>query len=87
MDSESRDAVCLDLGGKFLSSFTTQQLTDLEAAIAQGALIVKYSDKTVQYRDLTEMMRVRDLMRKELGIVSPQNLRILPSFSKGEPKC
>lgn len=65
------------------SNFTPAMLCSLEAAIAQGAMKVKYSDKEVTYRSLDEMLRVRDLMRKELGIVGSKNLRILPSFSKG----
>lgn len=48
--------------------FTREQLGILEAAIAQGALDVNYGDKRVTYRSLNEMMRIRDLMKKELGL-------------------
>jgi hypothetical protein len=48
--------------------FTREQLDILEAAIAQGALDVNYGDKRVTYRSLNEMMRTRDLMKKELGL-------------------
>lgn len=50
------------------SSFTPEQLIALEAAIADGALRVKYSDKEVEYRSLKEMLQTRDLMRSELGL-------------------
>lgn len=48
--------------------FTREQLGILEAAIAQGALDVNYGDKRVTYRSLNEMLRTRDLMKKELGL-------------------
>lgn len=48
--------------------FTREQLSILEAAIAQGALDVNYGDKRVTYRSLNEMLRTRDLMKKELGL-------------------
>lgn len=50
------------------SSFTAEQLISLEAAIADGALKVKYSDKEVEYRSLDEMLKIRDMMRDELGL-------------------
>lgn len=50
--------------------FTREQLSILEAAIAQGALDVNYGDKRVTYRSLNEMLRTRDLMRKELGLTA-----------------
>jgi len=64
-------------------AWSSDDLADLEAAIAQGAMVVKYTDKTVQYRSLDEMMRIRDLMRKELGLSDPCKSRIYPRFSKG----
>lgn len=50
------------------SSFTPDQLIALEAAIADGALKVKYSDKEVEYRSLAEMLKTRDIMRNALGM-------------------
>jgi hypothetical protein len=55
------------------SSFTQDQLTALEASIADGALKVKYSDKEVEYRDLKEMLKIRDLMRNALGLNKTSN--------------
>lgn len=41
----------------------------LEAAIATGALRVGYADgKSVTYRSLEEMIAVRGLIRRELGL-------------------
>lgn len=64
-------------------AYTIDQLTALEAAIAEGALTVKYQDKQVTYRSLDEMFRIRKLMRDELGLNGTSGGRRLASFSKG----
>jgi hypothetical protein len=63
-------------------AWTQTDLDKLEEAIASGARRVKFADKEVEYRDLTEMMQVRDLMRQKLG-KSTKGQRILASHSKG----
>lgn len=64
-------------------SFTQDQLTKLEAAIASGALEVRYADKTVKYHAMADMLKARDLMRLELGITSSSSGRKYASTSKG----
>jgi hypothetical protein len=64
-------------------AWTQTDLDALEAAIAQGALRVRYSDKEVQYRSLAEMLQIRDMMRQELGLNSPGGRRLLAKHSKG----
>ena len=64
------------------STFTLKQLASLEKAIADGVLIVKYSDKMVTYRSLDEMIRTRDIMRRELGLIQ-KTTRLHANFSKG----
>lgn len=64
-------------------AYTLEQLTKLEAAIASGALKVKYADKEVTYQSTTEMLKVRGIMRDELGLNKVASRRALPSFSKG----
>jgi hypothetical protein len=54
-------------------AFTLSQLEKLEEAIASGATVVRYADKTVEYRSLQEMMILRNRMRIDLAIVAPQN--------------
>ena len=49
-------------------AFTQTQLDQLETAIAQGALTVKYSDRLVTYHTPDEMLRLRNQIRSELGI-------------------
>lgn len=53
------------------NSFTLDQLKSLESAIADGALKVKYSDKEVEYRSLEEMLKIRDIMKNDLGLNKP----------------
>ena len=65
------------------TDFTREDLSTLNRAIAQGVLSVKYQDKIVTYRSLDEMIRVRNLMAKELGLVNTEKSRILASTSKG----
>lgn len=50
----------------YTTGFTVDKLMALEEAIAEGALRVKYSDKEVEYRSLTEMLKIRDTMKKAL---------------------
>lgn len=64
-------------------AFTQEQLDTLDAAIASGSKRVKYADKEVEYQSLDDMLRVRDLMAQELGLVSPASKRKLASFNKG----
>lgn len=62
---------------------TQTQLTALEEAIFQGALIVEYDGKKVEYRSLNEMILIRNMLRKELGLISGTNRAIYHSTSGG----
>jgi hypothetical protein len=63
-------------------AYTQQQLTALDAAISEGALTVRYADKQVTYRSLDEMLRIRKMMRDEMGLSSDGGI-VYASFSKG----
>ncbi len=63
-------------------AYTQDQLNKLDEAISQGALRVKYADKEVEYRSLDEMMRIRELMRQELGL-NTKSRRVPVAYSKG----
>ncbi|GAB3464083.1 phage head-tail joining protein [Azotobacter salinestris] len=65
-------------------AYTLEQYTALQAAIAEGALTVRYQDKSVTYRSLDEMMRILKSMASELGLnASNAGGRRYSSFSKG----
>jgi hypothetical protein len=63
-------------------NWTAEDLAAIEAAIAKGALIVKYSDKEIRYRSLSEMLQIRDLIRVCLGLDS-RGARRVASTDKG----
>ena len=65
-------------------AFTIEQYQALQAAIAEGALSVRYADKGVTYRSLDEMIRILKLMANDLGIdANNGGGRRFTSFSKG----
>ncbi|MNJ58422.1 hypothetical protein D3C77_540550 [compost metagenome] len=65
-------------------AYTIEQYNALQAAIAEGALSVRYADKSVTYRSLDEMMRILKLMASELGLnACNAGGRRFASFSKG----
>lgn len=47
---------------------TQERLDALEEAISQGVTSVSYDGKTVSYRRLSDMERIRDTLRAELGL-------------------
>lgn len=49
-------------------AYTLEQLQTLEDAIAQGVNQVMYGNKMVIYRSVDDMIKVRNLMRVELGL-------------------
>jgi hypothetical protein len=58
------------VGSLMATNWTTADLVALDKAIALGALRVQYTDFTAEYRSLDEMLRLRDLMRGELGLTA-----------------
>lgn len=58
-------------------AFTAAQITALERAIATGALMVRYGDRTVQYRSLAEMEALLSRMRDAVeGSTRTRQLRV-----------
>lgn len=66
-----------------MATWTAQDLTRLCRAIASGALKVSYADgKSVEYRSLDDMIRLKKAMEIDLGI-SSQPIRKVAAHSKG----
>ena len=63
-------------------AFTQQQYDDLEAAIAEGVTSVSSNGRQVAYRNLTDMLKLRDQMREELGITGAGRRRHYASFRR-----
>lgn len=64
-------------------AFTTEQLTALEEAYAQGVLTVEYSDKKVTYRTKKEMAELINEMKVSLGQKQTQIGRRYGKFYSG----
>jgi len=64
------------------TTWTQADLEALESAIASGTLRVKYTDKEIWYRSLSEMMAIRDRMRQALGLTG-RGVRLLAKHDKG----
>lgn len=50
-------------------AFTQTQLDALEAAIAAGVKIYHHEGKRIEYHSLDEMLKVREIMRADIGLV------------------
>lgn len=66
-----------------MSVYTQDQYNKLMDAIGQGALLVKYADKEVQYRSLDDMLRIKSLMENDLGIATDIPRVIKTRFKSG----
>lgn len=64
-------------------AFTVTNLADLEKAIATGARRVQYQDREVDLRTQRDMMALRRLIRRELGLDKNRTRRIQSTFDKG----
>ncbi len=56
-------------------AWSSTDLTNLEDAIAQGVLTVSINGKTITYRSLADMLALRDVMRREIGLSTAQNAK------------
>ena len=65
-------------------AFTLAQLNNLESAIASGARSVSYEGKTTSFGTLDEMLRVRNIIMRALGLVGGSN-SYLVAHDRGFP--
>jgi hypothetical protein len=65
-----------------MTSWTNTDLTNIESAIASGALSVEIAGKRVTYRSITELEKARDMIQAALG-VSPPIIRQIRFHPKG----
>jgi hypothetical protein len=56
-------------------AWSSTDLTNLEDAIAQGVTTLVINGKTVTYRSLADMLALRDVMRREIGLSTAQNAK------------
>lgn len=65
--------------------YTIEQYERLKESIALGAVTVQYSDRTITYKSISELEKIKELMEKELfpGRKNPAGNRVQMIFGKG----
>lgn len=66
-------------------AFTQAQLDAIETGIASGTTRVAYEGKSVEYRDLDQMLRIRSIIRRALGIDANVSQTVLAAHDRGFP--
>ncbi|MPS98668.1 MAG: hypothetical protein E2581_09225 [Pseudomonas sp.] len=65
-------------------AYIKAHLDAVERAIARGEKIVRYSDRTVEYRTVDELIKARDLIRTELTNAAGPRSRVVRVFHGGK---
>jgi len=65
------------------TTYTLEQYQALKCALAEGAKVVRYQDKWIEYRSFDEMKKILGEMEIELGLKKTRGKRLFASFSKG----
>jgi hypothetical protein len=66
-----------------MADFSQAELDALNAAIASGERVVQYQDRKVEYPNLDDMLKLRDMIRNDLGLNAAKITRKYASTSKG----
>ena len=62
-------------------AYSQADLDAIKAAIASGSVKVKYADREVQYQSLTDLLKIKGLIERELG--QGGSRIVYPVHSKG----
>ena len=65
-------------------SFTPEHLEAIERAIARGEKTVRYSDRTVEYRSIDELLKARDEIRTSLSQAAGPRSRVVRLMHGGK---
>ena len=65
-------------------SFTQKHLDAVEAAIARGEKIVRYTDRTVEYRTVDELLKAREEIRTSLIRTAGPRSRVVRLYHGGK---
>ena len=65
-------------------SFTKKHLEAVEAAIARGEKTVRYTDRTVEYRSVDELLKARDEIRTSLISAAGPRSRVVRLYHGGK---
>ncbi|RMO08991.1 hypothetical protein ALQ47_00699 [Pseudomonas cichorii] len=65
-------------------AYTQKQLDAVEQAIARGEKIVRYADRTVEYRSVDELIQARDQIRTDLARAAGPRSRVVRIYHGGK---
>ena len=65
-------------------AYTQAHLAAVERAIARGEKVVRYGDRTVEYRSVDELIKARDLIRTELAKAAGPRSRVVRLYHGGK---
>lgn len=65
-------------------AYTQAHLAAVEGAIARGERIVRYGDRTVEYRTVDELIKARDLIQAELVKATGPRSRVTRLYHGGK---
>jgi hypothetical protein len=65
-------------------SFTQKHLDVVEAAIARGEKVVRYTDRTVEYRTVDELLKAREEIRSSLINAAGPRSRVVRLYHGGK---
>jgi len=65
-------------------SFTKKHLDAVEAAIARGEKTVRYTDRTVEYRTVDELLKAREEIRSSLASAAGARSRVVRLYHGGK---
>ena len=65
-------------------SFTQKHLDAVEAAIARGEKTVRYTDRTVEYRTVDELLKAREEIRASLINAAGPRSRVVRLYHGGK---
>jgi hypothetical protein len=66
-------------------AWTQAQLDALENAIASGATRIHYQGRVVEYGSLDTMLRIRDIIRRALGLAPASSATVVVAHDRGFP--
>jgi hypothetical protein len=66
------------------SDYTLEQYQALKCALAEGAKVVRYQDKWIEYRSFDEMKKILGDMERELGLKKSRYKKRFGRYSNGD---
>jgi hypothetical protein len=65
-------------------AYTQKHLDAVERAIARGEKVVRYTDRTVEYRSIDELLKARDVIRTSLTDAAGPRSRVVRLYHGGK---